>query len=239
MFISNNSMFNEQAIPLETLSNADSTSRDGSRKSDSNSSSNTRRRNSGDDGGSSDDERSKGTLFSSYLSSNKMNSNISSNNNSTVSSNTTIKEEDDLRLQLLSVDKQVEQYNQLASSIIPEIDMLQVQEIISIGSIITNDNDTTKIRNIHCHAFIYQDTMLMTLPDIMSQKMDQSKFYSCVSELIEIVETIQCESLVIAINKNSKKSNIVLRALLYIGFQLVDPFIYKQDPIYILVGYEL
>ena len=85
-----------------------------------------------------------------------------------------------INLYILFNEKQiiVEQYNQLASSIIPEIDMLQVQEIISIGSIITNDNDTTKIRNIHCHAFIYQDTMLMTLPDIMSQKMDQSKFYS-------------------------------------------------------------
>ncbi|KAG2222853.1 hypothetical protein INT45_000468 [Circinella minor] len=227
-------MFNEHAIPLETLSNADSTSGDGSRKSSSSSSSsNTRRRNSGDDDDDgSDDERSKGTFFSSYLSSNNI--------NRTVSSNTTIKKEDDLRLKLLSMDKQVERYNQLVSSIIPEIDMIQVQEIISIGSIITNDNDTTKVRNIHCHAFVYQDTMLMTLPDIMSQKsMDHSKFYSCVSELIEIAETIQCESLVIAINKNSKKSNIVLRALLYIGFQLVDPFIYKQDPIYILVGYEL
>ena len=50
--------------------------------------------------------------------------------------------------------------------------------MIDSNSSNNNDNDMNKNGNVHCRAFTYQDTMLMTLPAIMAQEMDHCKFYS-------------------------------------------------------------
>ncbi|KAI8139549.1 hypothetical protein BJV82DRAFT_626525 [Fennellomyces sp. T-0311] len=131
-------------------------------------------------------------------------------------------------LEVLAVDKRVGN-DDMVSSLVPDADQ-QVHELMSIGN-----NGT-----VQCHGFIYQDTVFMTLPTIAQAKnVNHNEFYSCISQLIEIAEGTDCESLVIAVGKNSRNSNTILRALLYTGFQLVDPCVYNHDPVFILAGYEI
>lgn len=78
-----------------------------------------------------------------------------------------------------------------------------------------------------------------------------------ITHLIELAEEkTECDSLIIVIDKEDKNSSknlrvelctlqliklveTILRALLYLGFQMVDPRIYRQDARYILAGYEI
>ncbi|ORY92006.1 hypothetical protein BCR43DRAFT_77330 [Syncephalastrum racemosum] len=63
---------------------------------------------------------------------------------------------------------------------------------------------------------------------------------TCLIELAE--EKTSCSSLVVVVDpktKNNLQLNVVLRALMYIGFQLIDSRLYNQNPNYVLAGYEL
>ncbi|KAI9316511.1 hypothetical protein BX666DRAFT_2028040 [Dichotomocladium elegans] len=87
------------------------------------------------------------------------------------------------------------------------------------------------------NAFVYQRALFITLPSAI----DQESFHACIIRLIEFAEEQMpsCDSLIIIVEKNNKMTHTLLRALLYFGFQLVDPVIYCHTPAYVLLGYEL
>ncbi|KAI9264188.1 hypothetical protein BDA99DRAFT_536914 [Phascolomyces articulosus] len=96
-------------------------------------------------------------------------------------------------------------------------------------------------RPVQCQAFIHDDTVFLTSPvtDRLSNWAD-GEFQSCVTHLIELAEEkTGCEYLVIALDRRHLDNNTVLRAFMYLGFQMIDPSVYGQEPGFVLVGYEL
>ncbi|KAI8138930.1 hypothetical protein BJV82DRAFT_628451 [Fennellomyces sp. T-0311] len=96
-------------------------------------------------------------------------------------------------------------------------------------------------RPVQCQAFIHDDTVFLTCPvmDRLSSWAD-GEFQSCVTHLIELAEEkTGCEYLVIAIDRRHLDNNTVIRAFMYLGFQMIEPSVYGQEPGFILVGYEL
>ncbi|KAI9496692.1 hypothetical protein BDB00DRAFT_808372 [Zychaea mexicana] len=240
MIMSNNdAILNDHAIPLDTLSIISTLeAAPGGRSSNGG---------GGSAGGSDSSSRSRysSTLMSPTTTTTTTRSSYISPASSSSTTATTSTSFERCPLQVLSVDKRAGQHDFVAS-LIPEADP-HVQDIISIGTsnTCTNNYNYNCIASsvapdvVYCHAFMYQDTVFMSLPAMMVQNKDHNEFYACVSELIAITETLDCEYLVIAVEKNSKSSSIVLRALLYTGFQLVDPRLYKQNPVYVFAGYEI
>ncbi|CAO3607426.1 unnamed protein product [Mucor hiemalis] len=50
-----------------------------------------------------------------------------------------------------------------------------------------------------------------------------------------------CSALIVSIDRRNYKETLstILRAFMYLGFEMVDPAIYGQEHGYVLVGYEL
>ncbi|KAI9322683.1 hypothetical protein BX666DRAFT_1897494 [Dichotomocladium elegans] len=99
-------------------------------------------------------------------------------------------------------------------------------------------------RLVQCQAFIHGNTVFLTSPLMEnSSNWNDGEFQPCITRLIELAEEkTGCEYLVIAINRKSctnSNSNPILRAFMYLGFQMVNPSVYNQSSDYILVGYEL
>lgn len=66
--------------------------------------------------------------------------------------------------------------------------------------------------------------------------------YTSITHLIELAEEkTGCGALIVSIDRKNYKENLstILRAFMYLGFEMVDPAIYRQEPGYLLVGYEL
>jgi hypothetical protein len=60
--------------------------------------------------------------------------------------------------------------------------------------------------------------------------------------LIELAEEkTGCSALIVSIDRRNYKDSLstILRAFMYLGFEMVDPAVYGQEPGYVLVGYEL
>ncbi|KAI7853585.1 hypothetical protein BDC45DRAFT_569962 [Circinella umbellata] len=96
-------------------------------------------------------------------------------------------------------------------------------------------------RQVQCQAFIHDDTVFITSPitDRLSNWAD-GEFQSCVTHLIELAEEkTGCEYLVIALDRRHLDNNTVLKAFMYLGFQMIDPLVYGQETGFVLVGYEL
>ncbi|KAI9494660.1 hypothetical protein BDB00DRAFT_787013 [Zychaea mexicana] len=94
---------------------------------------------------------------------------------------------------------------------------------------------------VQCQAFIHNDTVFLTCPvmDCLSNWAD-GEFQSCITHLIELAEEkTGCEYLVIAIDRRHLDNNTVLKAFMYLGFQMIEPSVYGQELGYVLVGYEL
>lgn len=67
-------------------------------------------------------------------------------------------------------------------------------------------------------------------------------FGDSITHLIELAEEkTGCSTLVISIDRRNYKDSLstVLRAFMYLGFEMVNPSIYGQEPGFVLVGYEL
>ncbi|CDS04983.1 hypothetical protein LRAMOSA07513 [Lichtheimia ramosa] len=95
-------------------------------------------------------------------------------------------------------------------------------------------------RPVQCEAFIHENTVFLTSP--VKEQWNDGEFQACVTHLIELAEEkTGCEYLVIAIDKRhcTNNHNAMLRAFMYLGFQMIDPSVYGQEAGYILVGYEL
>lgn len=60
--------------------------------------------------------------------------------------------------------------------------------------------------------------------------------------MIELAEEkTGCNALIVSIDRKNYKDSLstIIRAFMYLGFEMVDPTIYGQEPGYVLVGYEL
>ncbi|ORX59835.1 hypothetical protein DM01DRAFT_1405306 [Hesseltinella vesiculosa] len=97
-------------------------------------------------------------------------------------------------------------------------------------------------RQLESHAFIFNDTVFMSSPVVVGEENEccAQDFQSSVTRFIELAEEkTGCSALVVAIDKQKHEVNAILRAYMYLGFQLVNPSIYQQHPQFTLVGYEL
>ncbi|KAG0166116.1 hypothetical protein DFQ28_009008 [Apophysomyces sp. BC1034] len=118
----------------------------------------------------------------------------------------------------------------------------QVDEILVIST--TFQTSACK-RTLQCQAFIFGNTVFLSSPLVgdnsgLSTWAD-GEFQSCITHLIELAEEkTGCNALVVAVDRQKEDSvNTILRAFMYLGFQMVDPAVYRQEPGFILVGYEL
>lgn len=63
-----------------------------------------------------------------------------------------------------------------------------------------------------------------------------------ITHLIELAEEkTGCSALVVSIDRHNYKDTLstMLRAFMYLGFEMINPAIYGQEAGYVLVGYEL
>ncbi|KAI8371412.1 uncharacterized protein BYT42DRAFT_616506 [Radiomyces spectabilis] len=115
----------------------------------------------------------------------------------------------------------------------------QVNEIMTISTTVAKSN------KIGCQAFIHNNTVFLSCPIFGKNagllNWADGEFQSCVTRLIELAEEkTGCGALVVAIDRrNQENVNTILRAFLYLGFEVVNPSVYNQDPGFIFVGYEL
>ncbi|KAI8096230.1 uncharacterized protein BX664DRAFT_323425 [Halteromyces radiatus] len=100
-------------------------------------------------------------------------------------------------------------------------------------------------RTLECQACIYNNTVFLSSPFVGTNagllNWAPGDFQSCVTHLIELAEEkTGCSALVVAIDKQDKAEvNVVLRAFMYLGFEMMNPLIYRQDARFIFVGYEI
>ncbi|KAI8343872.1 hypothetical protein BC941DRAFT_407199 [Chlamydoabsidia padenii] len=99
-------------------------------------------------------------------------------------------------------------------------------------------------RTLQCQACIFNDTIFLSSPfvgdNVGLANWAPGDFQSCVTHLIDLAETkTGCSAMVVAINKQDKlELNTILRAFMYLGFELLTPALYNHDSRFILVGYE-
>ncbi|KAI8979478.1 hypothetical protein BDF20DRAFT_820227, partial [Mycotypha africana] len=142
----------------------------------------------------------------------------------------------------------------------------QVTEILNIKSTTIPTSTTTAVSSnqntallLSCEAFIYETIVFLSVPLLMKESNNTTTrgsynvfdwptadFQSSITHLIELAEEkTGCSGLVVCIDKRNYKSsvnglNTILRAFMYLGFELVHPSIYHHDPTnFVLVGYEL
>ncbi|KAG2229605.1 hypothetical protein BDF21DRAFT_379632 [Thamnidium elegans] len=116
---------------------------------------------------------------------------------------------------------------------------LQVNETLSIST-------CKSTRTLVCEAFIHNETVFLSSPFVGANagllNWADGEFQSCITHLIELAEEkTGCSTLVISIDRRNYKDSLstVLRAFMYLGFEMVNPSIYGQESGYVLVGYEL
>ncbi|KAG2194993.1 hypothetical protein INT46_008880 [Mucor plumbeus] len=119
----------------------------------------------------------------------------------------------------------------------------QVEETLSIK---TTRTGFSEIRTLSCEAFIHNDTVFLSSPFVGQNagllNWADGEFQSCITHLIELAEEkTGCSALVVSIDRHNYKDTLstMLRAFMYLGFEMIDPAIYGQETGYILVGYEL
>ncbi|CAO3590296.1 unnamed protein product [Absidia cylindrospora] len=99
-------------------------------------------------------------------------------------------------------------------------------------------------RKLQCQAIIYNDTVFLSSPFVGSNSglinWAPGDFQSCVTHLIELAEEkTGCSAMVVVIDKHDKiELNTILRAFMYLGFEMLNPSLYNQDSRFVLVGYE-
>ncbi|KAI9468971.1 MAG: hypothetical protein EXX96DRAFT_99983 [Benjaminiella poitrasii] len=116
----------------------------------------------------------------------------------------------------------------------------QVDETLSIQT--THNNEKT----LSCEAFIHNNNVFLSSPFVGHKtgllNWADGEFQSCITHLIELAEAkTGCSGLVVCISKQQYKDNLstILRAFMYLGFEMINPTIYGQESGYVLVGYEL
>ncbi|KAI8067866.1 hypothetical protein BC940DRAFT_300640 [Gongronella butleri] len=128
----------------------------------------------------------------------------------------------------------------------------EVDQVLTIRLPMPPDVLHAQPHTLESNAFIYKSTAFLSFPVVVSkpqQELQEKKGLSCasadfqasVTRLIELAEEqTGCSALVVAIDKQDQPDvNAILRAYMYLGFQMVHPSIYHQNQNYILLGYEL
>ncbi|KAI9303410.1 hypothetical protein BJ944DRAFT_232196 [Cunninghamella echinulata] len=120
----------------------------------------------------------------------------------------------------------------------------KIDEILSIVTT-TSPALTYQQRTLQCQAFIYNETIFLSSPFIgnhsgRSVNWRSGEFQACINHLIEMAESkANCNAMIVAIDKqDTNELNTILRAFMYLGFEMVNPSVYNHDSSYILVGYE-
>lgn len=116
---------------------------------------------------------------------------------------------------------------------------VQVEETLSIKT--THSN-----RTLSCEAFIHNNTVFLSSPFVGINagllNWADGEFQFCITHLIELAEEkTGCNALIVSIDRKNYKDSLstIIRAFMYLGFEMIDPTIYGQEPGYVLVGYEL
>ncbi|ORY06567.1 hypothetical protein K493DRAFT_403965 [Basidiobolus meristosporus CBS 931.73] len=87
-------------------------------------------------------------------------------------------------------------------------------------------------------GFISEQTLFLSPPD--SAGWAESEFRESLMSILELADTVlKCEKLVICMPKENPETPSLLRAFMYIGFEMVHPSVYNPQPEYLLLGYEL
>ncbi|KAI7868611.1 hypothetical protein BDF14DRAFT_1699636, partial [Spinellus fusiger] len=118
----------------------------------------------------------------------------------------------------------------------------EVERVLRIATTLGSSNC---YETVVSQAFIYHHTVFISSPltDPLQKHWSEGEFKTCIMQLIEMAEEkTGCSALVMAIDRHQPlpgKLSMLLRAFMYLGFQLVHPSVYQQAPGFILVGYEL
>ncbi|ORE02728.1 hypothetical protein BCV72DRAFT_44663 [Rhizopus microsporus var. microsporus] len=122
----------------------------------------------------------------------------------------------------------------------------QVNDILSITTSLSGSTVNKSIKTLTCEAFIHNETVFLSSPFVGTNagilNWADGEFQSCITHLIELAEEkTGCTALIVAIDRRLYKESLstVLRAFMYLGFEMVSPSVHGQEPGYILVGYEL
>ncbi|CAO3701858.1 unnamed protein product [Rhizopus stolonifer] len=118
---------------------------------------------------------------------------------------------------------------------------VKVDEILSIHTTLALPNQSPK--TICCEAFILDQTVFLNSPFAAALlHWADGEFQSCITHLIELAEEkTECSALIVSLDRRLYKesSSTLLRAFMYMGFEMIDPSVYRQEPGYVFVGYEI
>ncbi|KAK9685825.1 hypothetical protein K7432_015357 [Basidiobolus ranarum] len=115
---------------------------------------------------------------------------------------------------------------------IPEGSFHEIDAVLSISSrgMEVNTNEWL--------GFTTDKTLFLSPPN--SAGWADSEFRESLMSILELADTIlKCMKLVICMPKKKSDTASLLRTFMYIGFEVVSPSVYNQEPEYLLLGYEL
>ncbi|KAI9279763.1 hypothetical protein BY458DRAFT_501605 [Sporodiniella umbellata] len=119
---------------------------------------------------------------------------------------------------------------------------VKVQETMTLHTTLTLPNQSST-KTLCCEAFILDQTVFLNSPFNSALLVwANGEFQSCITHLIELAEEkTECSTLIVSLNRHLYKdtTNTLLRAFMYMGFQMIDPSIYRQEQGHVFLGYEL
>ncbi|ORZ22573.1 hypothetical protein BCR42DRAFT_406514 [Absidia repens] len=119
----------------------------------------------------------------------------------------------------------------------------KVEQVLSITTTATGPYHQNQ-HTFQSQACIHNQTVFLCSPFVGTNtgkvKWAPGGFQSCITHLIDLAEeTTGCSEMVVVIDQHDKTdSNTLLRAFMYLGFELLNPSLYNQNSGFTLVGYE-
>jgi len=114
----------------------------------------------------------------------------------------------------------------------------QVCHLVTTALVITHKGKHQSSANAW-DAFIYDDTLFLRSPTV-ELGWTESEFRDSVVAVLELAEeSTDCEHIVVAMEKARGDLNILFRAFLHVGFEIVAPQVYNHDDRFLLVGYQI
>ncbi|CAO3594560.1 unnamed protein product [Absidia cylindrospora] len=119
----------------------------------------------------------------------------------------------------------------------------KVEQVLSITTTLPGPYHQNQ-HAFQSQACIHNQTVFLSSPFVGTStgkvKWAPGDFQSCITHLIDLAEeTTGCSEMVVVIDKHDKiELNTILRAFMYLGFELLNPSLYNQDSGFAVVGYE-
>ncbi|KAI8081985.1 uncharacterized protein B0P05DRAFT_538895 [Gilbertella persicaria] len=176
-------------------------------------------------------------------------SNTNTNNNTADNSNGTNKRtlrENVEEIDLVTINSRHPGQNDFIAQVFGQTSVFnaQVEETLTITTKQTGHAGKC-MKSLTCESFIHNDVVFLSSPFVGNHagllNWADGEFQSCITHLIELAEEkTGCHALVVWIDKHQYKDSLstILRAFMYLGFEMVVPGVYGQEPGYVLVGYE-